>query len=189
MNTITITTPDTLKMVREALCAAQAHLPNASYRSILNEMINGIDLRRPLGPDGKSIPLDLDSLPGRRAVFVYEGAMRAAVAARAPIVPEPWLDRDEDFRRQFVEIVDRQCGPSRSGSPAELHGGWVQSYIDMGWRYGPIRDPEKKTHPDMVPYASLDQAEQDKDAIFIALCEIARQWIRDNDVSDSGTSL
>ena len=34
-----------------------------------------------------------------------------------------------------------------------------------------------KTHPDLVPYAQLGQLERDKDAVFVALCEIARQWI------------
>ena len=37
----------------------------------------------------------------------------------------------------------------------------------------------KKVHPDMVPYAQLGKLEQDKDGVFVALCEIARQWIYD----------
>ena len=115
----------------------------------------------------------------RRAEFVYEGARVAAMAANAPIVPEPWEDRDPAFREQFLEVIERQCGEMRSTSPEELHGSWMQAYIDMGWQYGTERDVDKKTHPDMVPYAQLGQLEQDKDAVFVALCEIARQWIYD----------
>ena len=115
----------------------------------------------------------------RRARFVYEGARIAAVAAQAPIVPEPWDDREEAFRSQFVEVIERQCGPDRSTSPEELHGSWMQAYTDMGWVYGIERDPVAKTHPDMVPYDRLGLLEQDKDAVFVALCEIARQWIRE----------
>lgn len=121
----------------------------------------------------------MDSLTKRRAVFVYEAARIVAVAAHALIIPEPWVERDEAFRAQFMEIIERQMGPMRSESPEELHGSWVQAYIDMGWTYGPVRDVEKKTHPDMVPYAKLGQLERDKDAVFIALCEIARNWIYD----------
>lgn len=121
------------------------------------------------------------NLSERQAEFVYEGARIAALAAQAPIIPEPWADREDEFRTQFVEVIERQCGPMRSSSPAELHGGWVQAYIDMGWTYGPERCQEKKTHPDMVPYDQLGQLEQDKDAVFVALCEIARQWIYDLD--------
>lgn len=113
----------------------------------------------------------------RRAEFVYEAARLQAIAVDAPVIPEPWTDREDSFRQQFLEIIERQMGTMRSSSPEELHGGWVQAYIDMGWTYGEVRDPEAKTHPDMVPYDMLEQREQDKDAVFIALCEIARQWI------------
>lgn len=123
----------------------------------------------------------MSDLTERRAEFVYEGARIQAIAVGAPIVPEPWHQRDEKFRTQFLNIIERQMGDMRSGSPEELHGGWVQAYIDMGWSYGPERDVDTKTHPDMVPFAALERREQDKDAVFIALCEIARQWIYDDE--------
>jgi hypothetical protein len=119
-------------------------------------------------------------LTERRAVFVYEGARLQAEAVDAPVVPEPWAERDEAFRSQFLDVIDMMCGPDRKSSPEELHDDWVRAYEAMGWRYGPVRDAEAKTHPDMVPFDDLEQREQDKDAVFIALCEIARQWIRES---------
>lgn len=119
------------------------------------------------------------SLTERRAEFVYEGARIAAVAAQAPIIPEPWANREQPFRDQFLKVIERQMGEQRSMSPEELHGSWMQAYFAMGWVYGPERDTTKKTHPDLVPYAKLGQLERDKDAVFVALCEIARQWIYD----------
>jgi len=113
----------------------------------------------------------------RRAEFVYDAARLAAIAAKAPIVPVPFAEREEPFREQFYEVIDRQCSPRRSRSPEELHGSWMQSYLDMGWMYGEVYDREAKIHPDLVPYADLGQLERDKDAVFVALCEIARQWI------------
>ena len=121
----------------------------------------------------------MSDLTERRAEFVYDAARLQAIAVDAPVIPEPWAEREADFREQFLEVIDRQCGPMRSSSPAELHGGWVQAYIDNGWTYGPERSVENRTHPDMVPFDQLEQREQDKDAVFIALCEIARQWIRE----------
>ena len=120
-----------------------------------------------------------DMLNERRAIFIYDGARLAAIAANAPIIPEPWTERDVEFRKQFLEVIERQSGPSRSESPEELHGSWVQAYVTMGWKYGPERDIVKKTHPDMVPYARLGRLERDKDAVFVALCEIARRWVYD----------
>lgn len=112
-----------------------------------------------------------------RAIFVYEGARLAAIAANAPIVPVSWEEREEPFKKQFLDVIDRQCGDQRSKSPEELHGSWMQAYFAMGWVYGTEYDREKKIHPDLVPYADLGQLERDKDEVFVALCEIARQWI------------
>jgi hypothetical protein len=114
----------------------------------------------------------------RRAVFVYETARLAAAAAGAPIVPELWTERESDFRAQFLDVIHRQCGPDRCDSAAQLHADWVEAYHKNGWTWGPIRDREKRTHPDMVPYEELGQLERDKDDVFIALCEIARLYIR-----------
>lgn len=117
------------------------------------------------------------NLTERRACFVYDSARFAAQASKAPIIPVPWNEREEPFKAQFREVIERQCGEQRSRSPEELHGSWMQAYLTMGWIYGPKYDREQKTHPDLVPYADLGQLERDKDAVFVALCEIARQWI------------
>jgi len=117
------------------------------------------------------------SLAERQAWFVYEAARVAAIAANAPIIPDRWESREEPFRKQMTELISLQTGPLRSGSPEEMHGSWMGAYRVMGWQYGPIYDRENKIHPDLVPYNQLGQLERDKDAVFVALCEIARQWV------------
>ena len=113
----------------------------------------------------------------RRARFVYDAARLAAIAACAPVIPVEWEEREPPFKEQFRAVIERQCGPQRSTSPEELHGSWMQAYFAMGWIYGETYDRDTKSHPDLVPYAQLGQLERDKDAVFVALCEIARQWI------------
>ena len=117
------------------------------------------------------------TLTERRAQFVYDAARLAAIAAHAPVIPVPYIEREEAFRTQFLEVIAKQCGPGRSRSEAELHGTWVEAYTAMGWTYGPQYDRDAKIHPDLVPHADLGQLERDKDAVFILLCEIARQYI------------
>jgi hypothetical protein len=117
----------------------------------------------------------------RRAEFVYNAARLAAIAAKAPIVPVVWTDREEPFRAQFLKVIEKQTGPARSSSPEILHADWVEAYRVMGWVYGEKYDREAKVHPDMVPYWDLGQLERDKDAVFVSLCEIARQWIYDEE--------
>ena len=114
----------------------------------------------------------------RRAIFVYEAARLAAIAARAPIVPAAWEQREIPFRIQFLDLIIRQCGPNRS-SAEQLHESWMSGYFKMGWRYGERYEPERRLHPDLVPYSELGQLERDKDTVFVALCEIARQYIYD----------
>lgn len=117
------------------------------------------------------------TLSERRSEFVYNAARLAAIASEAPIIPVEWKNREDSFKDQFLNVIERQCGENRSVSSEELHGSWVQSYLIMGWIYGEVYNREKKIHPDLVPYSKLGQLERDKDAVFIALCEIARQFI------------
>ena len=117
----------------------------------------------------------------RRAQFVYNGARLAAMAALAPIVPILWYEREAAFKQQFLEVIERQCGLQRSHSPEELHQTWMEAYVKMGWVYGETYNREKNIHPDLVPYAELGQLERDKDEVFMALCDIARQYIYDEE--------
>ena len=112
-------------------------------------------------------------LKERRAVFVYEAARLENEAAGRPINPEPWASRDAGFRANMIKAVDRQCGDGKLTSPEALHDAWVEAYLHLGWKYGPERDPEAKTHPDMVPFNELPRLEQEKDWVFFMLCEIA----------------
>lgn len=114
----------------------------------------------------------------RRALFVYTAGREAALAAEAPVIPAKWYERETDFKDEFLKVIERQCGPRRQTSPEESHAAWMQSYLDRDWVYGDTYNAEKRIHPDLVPYAELGVLEQNKDAVFIALCEIARLYIQ-----------
>jgi hypothetical protein len=132
----------------------------------------------PTWPQGDiKYPSDIVGRELAAAIFIYEAARLQADAMNAPIIPPPWGERDAAFRTQFLDVITMMCGPDRKSDPAELHADWVRAYEAMGWVYGPVRDAEAKTHPDMVPFDQLEPREQAKDAVFIALCEIARKWI------------
>lgn len=46
---------------------------------------------------------------------------------------------------------------------ANTHDLWAARRLAEGWRYGPRRDDAAKTHPDLVPYAELPEAEKEYD--------------------------
>jgi len=60
--TATVTVPDSLKMLRETLCVAQAAIRHSDFgmdsrasehKARIGRLIEDIDRQRPLGPDGK----------------------------------------------------------------------------------------------------------------------------------------
>jgi hypothetical protein len=109
-----------------------------------------------------------------RARFVYETLRTRAVETGAPIVPEPWEERDEVRRAAFTETVNKRCDEKGPRTPQESHEEWVAAVAAEGWTYGPVRDVENKTHPNMVAWIYLDPAEQAKDIAFMNVCELAR---------------
>jgi hypothetical protein len=56
-----------------------------------------------------------------------------------------------------------------SASPSASHDSWLAEKQAAGWRYGPIKDPVKKTHPCCVPYDHLPVEQRLKDYIFSAV--------------------
>ena len=115
----------------------------------------------------------------RRAIFVYEAARCLNIATGAPINPEVWEDRLVRFRLNMIKAVERQTRPDRSFSPSGLHDEWVRAYVSMGWKWGPVRDMKKRTHPDMVPFDDLGALEQAKDRQFMQFCDMAKEWVRE----------
>jgi hypothetical protein len=46
------------------------------------------------------------------------------------------------------------------------HESWRQQKAADGWVYGPVKDPDNKTHPCMVPFSELPADQQFKDRLF-----------------------
>ena len=54
-------------------------------------------------------------------------------------------------------------------SPEQLHERWLADKITGGWRYGPVKDENEKTHPCLLPYDQLPQWQRVKDYLFRAV--------------------
>jgi len=48
-------------------------------------------------------------------------------------------------------------------TPEENHNNWMEMKIKQGWIYGNVKDFDKKTHPDLVPFNELPDIEKRKD--------------------------
>jgi hypothetical protein len=49
------------------------------------------------------------------------------------------------------------------------HESWLKQKEADGWKYGPVKDAEKKEHPCFVPYNELPFPQRVKDYIFRAI--------------------
>ena len=60
-------------------------------------------------------------------------------------------------------------GALAGNTPEQSHEGWLAEKRATGWKFGPVKDPEKREHPCFVPYTDLPQAQRRKDSIFVTV--------------------
>ena len=53
-----------------------------------------------------------------------------------------------------------------NANPADSHVSWLKQKEEEGWKYGPVKDVEKKEHPCFMPYDQLPQEQRAKDYLF-----------------------
>lgn len=54
-------------------------------------------------------------------------------------------------------------------TPSARHDSWLAEKLADGWKYGPVKDSDKKEHPCFVPYESLPIEQRMKDYLFGAV--------------------
>lgn len=83
--------------------------------------------------------------------------------------PAPSLSWNFASEEQRASAVDGVQAALAGKTPEELHENWVRFKTAGGWTYGPVKDELEKTHPCMVPYGDLPEAQQVKDHLFGAI--------------------
>ncbi len=56
----------------------------------------------------------------------------------------------------------------------QSHEAWMAHKLADGWRQGPVKDPNLKEHPDLVPYSELPVETRAKDYLFRAVVHALR---------------
>lgn len=79
-----------------------------------------------------------------------------------------WADAPEWQRRSAAAGV-RHALANPSAPPSASHDSWLAEKRADGWKYGPVKDPEKKEHPCFVPYEQLPPEQRRKDAVFLSV--------------------
>jgi hypothetical protein len=85
---------------------------------------------------------------------------------------EPWTTAPEWQKSSilhavaFWDALDTDALPFEKVCAAS-HVAWMKERTRGGWIYGTVKDPEKKTHPCLVPYEELPEAQRKKDAVVV----------------------
>jgi len=95
-----------------------------------------------LGPDLRRANIDQAVDIGTKMA-----AIGAIVIPESAAAPEFHFADDQEIERLAIMEHDR----------------WMRERTAAGWKYGAERDNDKKLHPDLKPWADLNEADRDKD--------------------------
>lgn len=105
-------------------------------------------------------------------VDVYNAAVAAHEANRAhcqSIGDDSQLPWDDAPEWQQVSAIGgvQSLVDNPKLTPKKMHDSWMKDKLDSGWVYGEVKDKDAKTHPCLVAYKHLSDADKAKDRIFI----------------------
>jgi hypothetical protein len=80
----------------------------------------------------------------------------------------PWKDAPEWQKMSAINgVVFIRNNPD--APPSASHESWLAEKLADGWKYGPVKDADKKEHPCCVAYDELPTEQRAKDYIFGAI--------------------
>lgn len=97
---------------------------------------------------------------------VAHEANRAYCIAIGDLSQVSW---EEALENQRSSAVNGVRGVLAGDTPRQSHETWLEEKRATGWKYGPVKDPEKKEHPCFVPYAELPFEQRAKDFLFVGV--------------------
>jgi hypothetical protein len=83
---------------------------------------------------------------------------------------KPWDEAEQWQKDSAVKGVEGVLEGTIT-NPREAHESWLAEKERAGWKYGPVKDVEKKEHPCFVDYDELPEQQRTKDALFFAIVD------------------
>lgn len=102
------------------------------------------------------------------AAKVAHEANRAWCAAHGDNSQAAWEDAPDWQKKSAQAGVLFHLENPNAGDSAS-HESWMQVKLADGWKYGAVKDADKKEHPCMVPFETLPEEQQTKDTLFRAI--------------------
>ncbi len=88
----------------------------------------------------------------------------------------PW-DEAPDWQRDSSIAGVKFVIENPNATAEDVHDSWVQTKLDAGWFWGPVKDADKKEHPCIVGYDSLPDEQKLKDHLYRAVVTTMAEFI------------
>ncbi len=95
-------------------------------------------------------------------------ANKALCEAHGDLSQQPWESAAEWQRASAIAGVRFALANPNAPASAQ-HDAWSADKQKAGWKYGPVKDANKKEHPCLVPFEELPADQQAKDYLFKAV--------------------
>lgn len=112
--------------------------------------------------------LRLDERLVQLAAAAAHGANRMYCESLGDFTQPSWERASKEHRDSVLDGV-RYAARHPDATPEDSHANWLKLKESEGWKYGPVKDPERKEHPCMVSYEQLLQEHKLKDSLFLAV--------------------
>lgn len=80
---------------------------------------------------------------------------------------QPTWGKAEDWQKQSAVNGVKHVMENPDAKPEDSHNSWLAEKEADGWKYGEVKDTEKKEHPCFKPYDELPDEQKKKDEIFL----------------------
>ena len=103
---------------------------------------------------------------------VCHEANRAYCATLGDNSQTSWEDAPEWQKQSAINGIKfhlKAHDEGRTTAASASHDSWLEEKRVAGWKYGPVKDTEKKEHPCFIPYEGLPTSQKLKDYIFGAI--------------------
>ncbi len=82
---------------------------------------------------------------------------------------QPTWENAPDWQKKSAMTGVQYHLDNPNSEACDSHNSWLKEKEQDGWKYGEIKDPEKKEHPCFLPYDQLPVEQQKKDYLFLAI--------------------
>jgi hypothetical protein len=76
-----------------------------------------------------------------------------------------WEEAPQWQRESALHVVEMHLNDPAAG-PQASHEAWMAQKLAEGWKLGPVKNPEAREHPCLVPFDELPLEQKVKDYLF-----------------------